>query len=81
MLMMGVRKGYKRTSVIYKTIKMTTKWVDYQLIPESRRNKLYLYFKKTLQQVGCPDEIVLKTADSMIRDTLKILKLGIEMDV
>jgi len=51
-----------------------------QKIPESRRNRLYLYFKRRLQQIGCCNTVLLSTADSMVRDTLRILKLEVERE-
>ena len=53
---------------------------DIQIIPIERRNKLYLYFKKKLQDFGCPDSYLLSTADKMVKNTLRILKLEVEKE-
>ena len=48
-----------------------------QKISELRRNKLYVYLKKKLQEFGCPDSYLLSTSDRMVKDVLKILKLEV----
>jgi hypothetical protein len=53
---------------------------DVQEITTERRNKLYLYFKKKLQDFGCPDSYLPSTTDKMVKNTLRILKLKVEKE-
>ncbi len=50
-------------------------------IPKARRNRLYKYFKEKLREFGCPDSYLNKTADSMVKETLKKLHLMVVDDL
>lgn len=51
---------------------------EIQKIPKERRDKLYVYLKKKLQEFGCPDSYLLSTSDKMVKEILRLLKLEIE---
>jgi len=59
-------------------VKMTK--FDTQQITTERRTKLYVYFKRKLQDFGCPDSYLLSTADKMVKNTMRILKLEVEKE-
>jgi len=51
---------------------------EIQKIPKTRRDKLYVYLKKKLQEFSCPDSYLLSTSDKMVKDILRILKLCVD---
>jgi len=46
-------------------------------ITKGKRNLLYKFFKKKLETFGCPDSYLTTTADTMVKDVLRLLKLEV----
>jgi len=51
---------------------------DFLKITKARRDMLYKYFKRKLEDFGCPDSYLPTTADKMVKEALKLLKLEVE---